>query len=405
MRGSAGLAWRSTRRGSQTPFHSLTSSLNVASTGAPSSTGSAPPRAEGDRARARPARFDGEAHVLAFAHRRARRAGTPRRPSARRPGCRARTAPGAASSSASSMPSSSPPTTASTRSTGTSPLPRARASACCSSAARKRRHALALDLEARGGAVPAVAAAGARRTRSARRAGRSRGCCAPEPRAARPVERDQHDRAVVALGQARGDDPDHARVPALAGEHVGARARPARRPALRPRSGSAARPRGARRWRGRAPAAICRARSGSSVSSSSRPASARYRRPAALMRGAEREAERALVDAPGVDARDAHQRAQARPAASPPARAGRARTSARFSPSSGTTSAIVASATRSSSASSSQRVAPGGARARPARACRRPPSRTAPGTGSRTAPGARSARPAAARRRAARDGR
>ena len=35
------------------------------------------------------------------------------------------------------------------------------------------------------------------------------------------VERDQHGRAVVALGDPRGDDPDHARVPALAGEHVG----------------------------------------------------------------------------------------------------------------------------------------------------------------------------------------
>jgi hypothetical protein len=42
-------------------------------------------------------------------------------------------------------------------------------------------------------------------------------------RAAPPVavEGDQHRRAVVALGQPRGDDPDDARVPILAREHVG----------------------------------------------------------------------------------------------------------------------------------------------------------------------------------------
>src|SRR3954454_3987590 len=38
---------------------------------------------------------------------------------------------------------------------------------------------------------------------------------------------DQHDRPVVALDQARSDDPDHALVPALAGEHIRA-AGPAR---------------------------------------------------------------------------------------------------------------------------------------------------------------------------------
>ena len=35
------------------------------------------------------------------------------------------------------------------------------------------------------------------------------------------VEGDQHGRAVVALGQARRDDPDDARVPILTREHVG----------------------------------------------------------------------------------------------------------------------------------------------------------------------------------------
>ena len=62
------------------------------------------------------------------------------------------------------------------------------------------------------------------------------------------VERDQHRRAVVALGDPRGDDADHARVPALAGEHVRGAAGPVLgRPAPRPRTGSASRRRGARR--------------------------------------------------------------------------------------------------------------------------------------------------------------
>ncbi len=42
----------------------------------------------------------------------------------------------------------------------------------------------------------------------------------PEPLPRLAVERDHHDGAPAALDQARGDDPDHARVPALAGEHV-----------------------------------------------------------------------------------------------------------------------------------------------------------------------------------------
>ena len=55
----------------------------------------------------------------------------------------------------------------------------------------------------------------------------------------------------------------------------------------------------------------------------------------------------------GSTPRDPHQRAQARAAACRAARAGRRRTSARFSPTSGTRSATVASATTSSSSSSS----------------------------------------------------
>ena len=44
------------------------------------------------------------------------------------------------------------------------------------------------------------------------------------PRAPPPpaVERDQHDRAVVRLDKPRGDDADHPRVPALAGQDIGA---------------------------------------------------------------------------------------------------------------------------------------------------------------------------------------
>ena len=70
-----------------------------------------------------------------------------------------------------------------------------------------------------------------------------------------------------------------------------------------------------------------RARSGSSVSSSSTPASARCMRPAALSRGARRKPTACSSTRGGVDAADAHQRAQARRGASataPPARRGRA---------------------------------------------------------------------------------
>ncbi len=40
------------------------------------------------------------------------------------------------------------------------------------------------------------------------------------PGAGLAVKRDQHHRTVMALGEPRGDDPDHAGMPALAGEHV-----------------------------------------------------------------------------------------------------------------------------------------------------------------------------------------
>ena len=136
-------------------------------------------------------------------------------------------------------------------------------------------------------AAPARRRRGARRSRpgapSTPRAPASRskpGMLRPEPRPPpSPSSEIDDDRPVVALDQARGDDPDHARVPALAGERPGpapraahreARAGPPRRP-RRPRARSPA----ARCWRGSARAAISAARSSSSVRNSSTPASAR----------------------------------------------------------------------------------------------------------------------------------
>ena len=54
--------------------------------------------------------------------------------------------------------------------------------------------------------------------------------------AALRVEGDEHDRPPEALGEARGDDPDHARMPALAGEHQPGRVGDARRAARRARA-------------------------------------------------------------------------------------------------------------------------------------------------------------------------
>ena len=100
-RGSHGRAQRRTRRGSTAPFHSLSSSVNVASTGPSASHGSLPGGAERDRAGAHAAGLDGEAHVLVLAHR--PRVGQPRGGDEQRarPGCPCRTARAAASSSAS----------------------------------------------------------------------------------------------------------------------------------------------------------------------------------------------------------------------------------------------------------------------------------------------------------------
>ena len=76
------------------------------------------------------------------------------------------------------------------------------------------------DRAARGGAVPAVAqqVLGARVEPAQQVEGRDR---APGAGPLVAVQREHHARAVMALGDPGGDDPDDPGVPALAGEHVG----------------------------------------------------------------------------------------------------------------------------------------------------------------------------------------
>ena len=104
-------------------------------------------------------------------------------------------------------------------------------------------------------------ARGAPSRRRARRGGRSSAIDRPEPFHESPRARDQHDRAVEALDEPRGDDPDHSLVPVLArrarSRGAGARARAARRRARSPRGGSGPRSPAAR---GSAPRAPRRAR-------------------------------------------------------------------------------------------------------------------------------------------------
>ena len=91
----------------------------------------------------------------------------------------------------------------------------------------ERLHAAALDRQPRGGAVPAVAqevrAGGLQAAEQVERRDR-----ASRARSLLAVERDQHGRAMMALGDPRRDDPDHARMPAVGGEDVGSGARRAR---------------------------------------------------------------------------------------------------------------------------------------------------------------------------------
>ena len=194
-------------------------------------------------------------------------------------------------------------------------------------------------------------ARGARRRRRARRAGRRSGSIGPIP-SSRPGLRDQDDGPAEALDETGGDDPDHALVPVLVPEDVAAAATLRlghRLDTLRDASrGSGPRPPGAR---GSAPRARRRAgapRSASSVRTSSSATSGRPRRPAALIRGASRKPMAPASTAAGSTRALLHQRLQAR--TSREASVWRpAAASARFSSRSGTTSAIVARATRSRS--------------------------------------------------------
>ena len=337
------------------------------------------PRAGAERDRPRPSapRLDREAHVLAFAHRpRVARtcasatisdtAGLPRPNGA-----------SACSSSASSIPSSlaarrprrRAPAAADPRAAG--PALRARRTPRRTPPRARARSPGPRRRDGRRGA------AGARRRRRGPPAGRTPSMLRPEPPAPLAVQRDQHDRAVVALGQARGDDPDHAGVPALAGEHVCRALARARRSALRPRSGSASRPRGARGWRGRAPSAICAARARVLGQDQLEAGVRTVDAPRGVQPRRQREADRALVDL-----RRDRTRATSISARSPgfavaaSARSPR-RTSARFSP-------TAARRRRSSPAPPGRGPAraragsrPAPRRTAPARACRRPRSRTA----------------------------
>ena len=82
----------------------------------------------------------------------------------------------------------------------------------------ERVDAPARDRQPRRRAVAAVAQqVGARRVEAAEQV--ERGDRAPRARALVAVERDEHRRPVVALGDPRGDDPDHAGMPAVGGQH------------------------------------------------------------------------------------------------------------------------------------------------------------------------------------------
>ena len=110
-----------------------------------------------------------------------------------------------------------------TRSSGVST-----SAACAANASRNASTGRARDRQAGGGAVAAVALAGGRRAACRPPSRSNAGIERPEPVPSLAVERDQDRRAVVALGDPRGDDADHARVPALAGQHVGRARRRAR---------------------------------------------------------------------------------------------------------------------------------------------------------------------------------
>ena len=217
-RGAGGCAWRRTSRGSTAPFHSLSSSVNVASCTSPSGSRLMP---EGDGAGAVAAGLDGEAHVAALLpHRprvdqpRGRHEQRDRRVAdaegreplellgQRQPELVARHHGVDALGGHEVLGRQRPPPRARRTRRGRPRPPRARS---CSPPPRGARRG----------------AAGARRTRRARAEQVEGGDRAPRAGPLVAVQREHHARAVVALGDPRGDDPDDPRVPALAGQHVG----------------------------------------------------------------------------------------------------------------------------------------------------------------------------------------
>ena len=213
---------RSTSRGSTVPFQALRSRRNVASTGSSASTPSSPAAAERDRPGADPARADGERAAwrpspIGRGSRR-RAPGT----SSRLRGCRSRTAraaraPRRARGRARSRRRPRRPARRGTSSSGGIST----AAAWDSNASRNRSTPVAPDGHPGGGTVAAVAVEmlGGRVQRAEQvEAGDAP---RPTPSARSPSQRDHDRRAVVALDDPRGHDPDDAGVPSVAGEHVG----------------------------------------------------------------------------------------------------------------------------------------------------------------------------------------
>ncbi len=184
----------------------------------------------------------------------------------------------------------------------------------------------------------------------------------PEPRPP-PLERHHETGAVIALREPRGDDSRHPRD--ASPRRRGRRRTP--RPARHSSFSAANRMRvstSRRSWfRRSSSSATSAARASSLVMRSSSAASARRRRPAAFIRGPSRKPTARSSTSPGSSA-------AMRISARSPGRSVRAsacspsRASRRFSPRSGTRSHTVARPTRSRSALSRRRVAPG---ARPQR--------------------------------------
>ena len=162
--------------------------------------------------------------------------------------------------------------------------------------------------------------------------------------------RDEHDGPPVTLDEPRGDDADHALVPVLAGEHVAALGAPRLRPGLDLRDGRAQDP----VLDGlpvavelletlREAAGLVRVVGEQQLERRLGPA----KTPGSVDPRRQPEGDRAFVDGGRVDARRFASARRCRVAAASASRLSPAIASTRFSSTSGTTSAIVASATRS----------------------------------------------------------